>query len=77
MPSGRWKGPEKSNSTRPERDAAPNTWSAVPNPEGTEGEAGCGGTPAALMLAKADEDHGKQALSKYTSDVTTMRKPGT
>eukprot|EP00965_Chrysotila_dentata_P051105 1694296-Pleurochrysis_carterae.AAC.1 len=22
-------------------------------------------------------DHGKQASSKYTSDVTTMRKPGT
>eukprot|EP00965_Chrysotila_dentata_P011077 359801-Pleurochrysis_carterae.AAC.2 len=47
------------------------------SPGGSEGKAGCGGTPVALMPADGVEDHGKQVSSKYTSDVTTTRRHGT
>eukprot|EP00965_Chrysotila_dentata_P225187 6194611-Pleurochrysis_carterae.AAC.1 len=92
MPSGRRKGPE--NNTRMRRDllAAPTTWSAVRTswgeglccaasgrPGGSDGKAGCGGAPTALVLVDGVGDHGKQVSSKYTSesDVTTPRRPGT
>eukprot|EP00965_Chrysotila_dentata_P158399 5232001-Pleurochrysis_carterae.AAC.1 len=44
---------------------------------GSESKAGCGGIPAALIPAQGVDDHGKQVSSKYTSDVTTARRPGT
>eukprot|EP00965_Chrysotila_dentata_P126793 4193637-Pleurochrysis_carterae.AAC.1 len=89
MPSGGRKGPENSKRTRRDLAAAPITWSAVRtswgeewspasgSPGGADGRAGCGGTPAALTLAEEADDHGKHVSSKYTSDVTTTRWPGT
>eukprot|EP00965_Chrysotila_dentata_P020131 666301-Pleurochrysis_carterae.AAC.1 len=80
MPSGRLNGPEKSKSTRRERAAAPITWSAVRTscgdgiwsasgrPGGSEGSAGCGGIPAALIPLVWFEDHGKHDSSKYASE---------
>eukprot|EP00965_Chrysotila_dentata_P009568 311020-Pleurochrysis_carterae.AAC.1 len=53
------------------------TWSASGSPGGCEGMAGCGGTPAALTGAAGVLDHGKHVSSKYTSEVTTTRRPGT
>eukprot|EP00965_Chrysotila_dentata_P017164 569755-Pleurochrysis_carterae.AAC.2 len=89
MPSGQRKGPENSRRTRRDLSAAPTTWSAVRtswgegysaasgSPGGSEGKAGCGGTPTALTLADGVGDHGKHVSSKYMSDVTTTRRPGT
>eukprot|EP00965_Chrysotila_dentata_P213257 6187524-Pleurochrysis_carterae.AAC.1 len=45
---------------------------ASASPGGTDGGAGCGGIPAALMPETAVGDHGKLASSKYTSEVTTI-----
>eukprot|EP00965_Chrysotila_dentata_P242472 6204897-Pleurochrysis_carterae.AAC.1 len=40
------------------------------------GKAGCGGTAAGEETGGVAH-HGKFVSSKYTSEVTTMRKPGT
>eukprot|EP00965_Chrysotila_dentata_P012652 417719-Pleurochrysis_carterae.AAC.1 len=90
MPSGRRKGPENNRRTRRDLLAAPTTWSAMRTswgeefccsasgrPGGSDGKAGCGGTPTALVLVEGAGDQGKQVSSKYTSDVTTTRRPGT
>eukprot|EP00965_Chrysotila_dentata_P076616 2529461-Pleurochrysis_carterae.AAC.2 len=89
MPSGRLNGPENRRRILRDVAAAPSTWSAVRtscgergcggsvgNPGGCEGKAGCGGR-AGLMVSVVACVQGKLPSSKYTSEVVTIRYPGT
>eukprot|EP00965_Chrysotila_dentata_P230446 6197786-Pleurochrysis_carterae.AAC.1 len=79
MPSERRNGPENRRRTLRDVAAAPSTWSAVRsvgNPGGCEGKAGCGGR-AGLTVSAGVCAQGKLASSKYTSEVVTIRYPGT
>eukprot|EP00965_Chrysotila_dentata_P147444 4867188-Pleurochrysis_carterae.AAC.1 len=69
MPSGRRKGPENNRRTRRDLLAAPTTWSAVRTSWGAEFCCAASGRPGG--------SDGKAGLVKYTSDVTTTRRPGT